>query len=166
MSFKIISIMRGVLIKPPRICMFVYLLVLPLICGVFTAQYSHFNVGGENEKPTENEIYAYILKIGIKYPDVVFMQARIESGNFKSALFKKHANMFGMRHPRKRATESLRATKTGYAVFKNWRASVLDYALWQSRILYKSGTKQKYIAYLSRVYAECPQYSKIFKNIQ
>lgn len=152
-----------------NIILFILLTISPLICGLLTIKVSNrcFVVKKEEviEKPTRKNVYEYMKKVGIKYPEVALMQACFESGNFKSKLFKRHSNMFGMRHPKKRATESLKPSKSGYATYKNWKSSIIDYGLWQSRILHKCPTKRKYIEYLSRAYAESPDYGKIFKNV-
>lgn len=149
---------------------FLLLVFFPLFCGSFANYIPHKHIKRKHEKPlekpTKKSVYEYMVKVGIKYPDVALIQARFESGNFKSGLFRKHSNMFGMRHPKRRTTESVKPTKSGYATYKNWKSSVLDYGLWQSRVLYKCTTKRKYIEYISKVYAESPDYSKIFNSLQ
>jgi len=66
---------------------------------------------------------------------LIIAQAKHESGNFKSKLFKKHNNLFGMMHPRVRPTLSkgslARAEgRPGYASFETIENSVQDYILW------------------------------------
>jgi len=66
---------------------------------------------------------------------LIIAQAKHESGNFRSKLFKKHNNLFGMMHPRVRPTLSkgslARAEgRAGYASFETIENSVQDYILW------------------------------------
>ena len=103
----------------------------------------------------------YTLKIA--HPDIVMAQAIIESGNFKSNIFKENNNLFGMKMPEYRKTTAI-GTNRGHAVYRNWRESVIDYALWQGKRARYSTTNQ----YLRRLrsYAADPNYiSKIKKRI-
>ena len=76
----------------------------------------------------------YILQLNIKNPKVVLAQAIIESGHFKSKLFKENNNLFGMRHAKQRHCIS-KGSKNGYAIYNNWRESVIDYAFYQKTYL-------------------------------
>jgi hypothetical protein len=103
----------------------------------------------------------YTLKIA--HPDIVMAQAIIESGNFKSNIFKENNNLFGMKMPEYRKTTAI-GTNRGHAVYRNWRESVIDYALWQGKRARHSTTNQ----YLRRLrsYATDPNYiTKIKKRI-
>jgi uncharacterized FlgJ-related protein len=103
----------------------------------------------------------YTLKIA--HPDIVMAQAIIESGNFKSKIFKENNNLFGMKMPEYRKTTAI-GTNRGHAVYRNWRESVIDYALWQGKRARYTTTNQ----YLRRLrsYAADPNYiTKIKKRI-
>jgi len=103
----------------------------------------------------------YSLKIA--HPDIVMAQAIIESGNFKSNIFKENNNLFGMKMPEYRKTTAI-GTNRGHAVYRNWRESVIDYALWQGKRARYTTTNQ----YLRRLrsYAADPNYiTKIKKRI-
>jgi hypothetical protein len=103
----------------------------------------------------------YTLKIA--HPDIVMAQAIIESGNFKSKIFKENNNLFGMKMPEYRKTTAIGINR-GHAVYRNWRESVIDYALWQGKRARYSTTNQ----YLRRLrsYAADPNYiTKIKKRI-
>lgn len=76
-----------------------------------------------------------IKRLEIKFPDIVYGQARLETGNFKSNVFKKYNNLFGFR-------------KGDYLYFRNWKASVQYYADFQKRY-YKQG--EDYFKFLTRV---------------
>ena len=103
----------------------------------------------------------YMKLIGVKNSDVVIRQAIVESGWGKSYIFKYNKNLFGMRHPKTRATTS-QGSRHSYAVYKTWTDSVKDYLLWQN-LKYKGGdyyaflvkshycTNQSYISLLKRI---------------
>jgi hypothetical protein len=103
----------------------------------------------------------YSLKIA--HPDIVMAQAIIESGNFKSNIFKENNNLFGMKMPEYRKTTAIGINR-GHAVYRNWRESVIDYALWQGkRARYQ--TKNQYLCRL-KSYATDPNYiTKIKRRI-
>ena len=101
--------------------------------------------------------------LNVEHPHIVFAQMRLESGNFKSALAKENDNFFGMKYPRQRATVALGVDR-GYAYYRSWSYSVLDYAIWQKR--YASGlTEEEYLEMLSEKYAEDKAYVRKVKSI-
>lgn len=113
----------------------------------------------------EVEVYEYIQSLNISHPDIVFAQARIESGNFQSKLFLDYNNMFGMKMPNNRPTLAIGKTSTGFAIFNSWKESIIDYAIYQSYYA-KNLTEEEYIDFLNKNYAEDPIYSiKIKKHI-
>ncbi|MFP5042350.1 glucosaminidase domain-containing protein [Parasediminibacterium sp. JCM 36343] len=79
---------------------------------------------------TENEVYCYIKKAGIKHPEVVLKQAIYESGHFKSNIFKKRNNLFGFRHNK-------------YIVFDSWQSCIDYYKRWQDKY-YKDDSIEYY----------------------
>lgn len=56
---------------------------------------------------SELNLYKKILELGIAYPDVVLAQAKIETGNFTSKIFRENNNMFGMKLPGRRTTTAV-----------------------------------------------------------
>lgn len=123
------------------------------------------NLEEKNEISHKN-LYNAIVESGIKFPEIVFIQAIIESGNFESRLFKNHNNLFGMRFPRVRETTATGKNKRGYARYKNWDDSVLDYYFWQSFFLRKKGAsnKEEYLDLLDDIYAEDESYVSVIKK--
>lgn len=118
------------------------------------------------EEFSEEALKSYLLEVNVKYPDIVLAQAKLESGNFKSELFLKHNNMFGMRIAKQRPTLA-KDKGTSYASYYHWKSSVLDYALYQSRYLKQYNTKDKYLERLGQTYAEDVNYiSKLKKMIE
>lgn len=100
----------------------------------------------------------YIEELNLQYPEIVMAQAIIETGNFKSTIFRENNNLFGMKVAKIRPTTN-GGEQYEHAYYTTWRESVLDYALYQSRYLCGL-SKEEYLQYLSN-YAEDSTY--IFK---
>lgn len=116
-----------------------------------------------NIEPCDSIAYAFIVDNDIQHPEIVLAQMKIESGNYQSGIAKKNNNYFGMRHPAQRLTVSL-GQKNGYARYRNWAYSVIDYGLWQRKYAYDL-TEDEYLTKLSNTYAEDPNYVSKVKNI-
>lgn len=119
---------------------------------------SHYNINYKN-------LYNKLLETGIMFPDIAFAQALLESGHFKSSLFKRANNLFGMQYPTKRETTAYGRTN-GYSKFVTWHHSVIDYKLWQDSLFKRKGkmNRQQYLAYIDRWYAEDGLYVNKVKN--
>ena len=108
-------------------------------------------------------VLALLDTLNVEHPHIVFAQMRLESGNFPSDLAKNNNNLFGMKYPRQRATVAQCADR-GYAYYRSWSYSVLDYAIWQR--IYASGlTEDEYLEMLSEKYAEDKAYVRKVKRI-
>ncbi len=112
---------------------------------------------------SEIELVHYLEQLKVKYPDIVYAQARLETGNFKSPIFILNNNLFGMTTIGNRPTTSI-GSRYGFAYFNTWRNSVLDYLIYQCLYL-KDKTYEEYLYYLDTVYAEDPNYVNKIKNI-
>ena len=97
-----------------------------------------------------------LISLNVKYPDIVFAQAKIESGNFKSKIFRENHNLFGMKEAKQRAHTAI-GTQYSHAIYSNWRQSVIDYTIYQSCYLRKFN-RSEYIDYLGRNYAQDKNY--------
>lgn len=104
-----------------------------------------------------------IYDLNIAHPDIVIAQAIIESGNFKSNIFKENNNLFGMKMPKYRKTTAIGINR-GHAVYKNWRESVIDYALWQGERA-KYSTANQYLRRLKSYATDANYISKIKQRI-
>lgn len=102
---------------------------------------------------SEQNLVDYLLELNIKFPDIVFSQARYETGNFKSLIFRENVNLFGMKVAVSRATTN-KGEQHNHAIFDTWQMSVLDYSLWQNAYGRKFKTRESYMQYLKDVYAE------------
>lgn len=118
----------------------------------------------ECNKFSEKALMQYMKAINIKFPEVVFQQAKLESGNFNSHLFKTKHNLFGMKKAMQRATLSI-GMPNQYAYFKSWKECVIDYALYQSRYFSKVKTQEEYINELCKSYAENGNYKKLITEL-
>ena len=105
------------------------------------------------EKFSKKALYSFILSLGIEYPDIVYAQAKIESANFHSKLFRHQNNLFGMTYPGRTKSVAI-GLKNGYNVYNSWQASVIDYKLWQARMIHKIDNEQDYLFYLQEHYAD------------
>lgn len=112
-----------------------------------------------------NDDLALLLmrEMEVQHPHIVLAQMKLESGHFDSKLAKDNNNYFGMKHPRQRATMSM-GEKNGYAHYRNWAYSILDYALWQKRYAYDLN-EHEYLQKIGSVYAEDDAYIRKIKNI-
>lgn len=116
------------------------------------------------DKFTTEKFKEYLVELNIKFPHIVFAQAVLETGNFKSKVFRNNHNLFGMKEAKQRATTNA-GTELGHAIYKNWRESVVDYALYQCAFLSKLKTEEEYYNYLHEHYAEDPAYVKLVQKI-
>lgn len=112
----------------------------------------------------EEELIAYIKELNIKFPHIVIAQAKLESGNYTSKIFKENHNLFGMKEAKVRISTN-KGTNRGHAMYESWQQCVIDYALYQATYLSKFKTEEQYYAYLAEHYAENASYVKLVKKI-
>jgi uncharacterized FlgJ-related protein len=103
-------------------------------------------------------------QMGIAYPDVVLAQARLETGNFTSKVFRENNNLFGMKLPRVRNTTAI-GEQNSHADYASWRQSIIDYKLWQDNMIAGIKSKKQYLNYLSKNYAEDKKYINKLKQM-
>lgn len=105
------------------------------------------------DKPAKEGIKEALEFYSIQHPDIVYAQAILETGNFKSAGCLKHNNLFGLYNSKAKR----------YYRFNHWTESVIAYKEWiQKR--YKP--PENYYRFLSRIhYAEDPTYISKLKQV-
>lgn len=118
----------------------------------------------ERDEFTEDKLKAFMLQINIKFPHIVFAQAKLESANFTSNQFKKHNNIFGMKVAKRRPTMNV-GGNSGFAKFSSWRDCVIDYAFFQASYMRKIKTEEDYLSYLEENYASNPMYTKAIRKM-
>lgn len=89
------------------------------------------DVGKEIEF-SDSTLMDEMLKLGIKEPNIVYSQALLETGHFKSNCFYDKHNLFGFN------------TGNGYMSFKSWKDCVHYYSVWQQKY-YKGGDYYKFL---------------------
>jgi flagellum-specific peptidoglycan hydrolase FlgJ len=110
------------------------------------------------------KLKSYILELNIRFPHIVYAQAKLESGNFKSEVFKTNNNLFGMKQARKRPTTA-KGTELNHAFYESWQESVVDYGMFSATYLNDIKTESDYFEYLNQNYAEDPNYVVKLKTI-
>lgn len=144
------------------------------VCGLGTFQYLTYTANKDtpvekteeiieiepeffNKSPEEGLLEA-LNYYGVKHPDIVYAQAILETGYFKSDLCLNNNNLFGLYDNSNRK----------YYVFEHWSESVLAYV---SKVQYKyKGDSSKppndYYRFLNKIgYAKDPHYIKKLKKI-
>ncbi len=112
---------------------------------------------------SEEALIDLLRKTNIKYPYIVLAQAKIESGNFTSKIFKSNHNLFGMKEPNVRTTTAL-GTKSGHAYYSDWVSSVYDYAMFQNNRMQGVDSESEYYAKLADGYAADSTYAVVIKK--
>ena len=117
----------------------------------------------QEEKFSEEKLIAKLKDMNIQHVDIVLAQAKLESDNYTSIMFKRNNNSFGMKCPSSRATTKM-GEHNGHSLYKHWEDSVNDYALWQSSYA-RNLSKSEYYQLLDAIYAEDGSYSIKIKGI-
>ena len=105
-----------------------------------------------------------LISLNIRFPHIVYAQAKLETGNFSSKIFKENNNLFGMREANVRPTTN-KGTENHHAYFDSWYDSVLDYAMYSSAYLHDIKTEDEYFQYLGQNYAEDPNYIQVLQKV-
>ncbi len=126
---------------------------------VIPAETTAYSDTADPEEFSAEALLAYMKKLKIKYPETVLSQAILETGNFTSDIFKENNNLFGMKVAGSRPTSAI-GTHRNHAQYRNWKESVMDYALFQSFIIAKlpSNNKQEYRTYIQKFYSTTSDY--------
>ena len=112
----------------------------------------------------EEKLIKLIKELHFSFPKIVYAQAVLESGSFKSSIFKENNNCFGMKISSSRITLA-KESSNGYAFYDNWMDSVYDYAFYSCTYLSKLKTEEDYYNYLAQFYAEDENYIIKLKDI-
>lgn len=118
----------------------------------------------EEEKSLKEECITYLIRYNVEHPDIVLRQIILESGNFKSNLFKTYNNGLGMNQPLVRNTTSLGATENGFATYSSLETMILDYKIWQIENA-KGLNRNDYYNLLQKIYAEDKNYVTALKAL-
>ena len=106
-----------------------------------------------SQSPEEGLIEA-LDYYGIQYPQIVYAQALLETGHFKSKLYTQYNNLFGLYNSRTRS----------YYRFDNWWDSVIAY---RDKVQYKYKGNTDYYTFLVKLpYATDPNYIRKIKQLE
>ena len=81
-----------------------------------------------NDSLTVKDVELAVYSLPFKFKRIVVAQAVLETGWFTSKNFKVNNNLYGMRVPYNRMTTA-DTSINGYAHYKKWEESVIDYYL-------------------------------------
>lgn len=105
-----------------------------------------------SEKP-EDDLMAVLEYYNVKHKNIVYAQAILETGHFRSKVCREYNNLFGLYNSRSK----------DYYKFNHWSESVVAYL---NYIQYRYKPPNDYYKFLEEIgYAEDPQYITKLKNI-
>ena len=150
-------------------------LIMVVIISYGIGRYTHLHNLSDYEKEilvidlnnkhdfTQEKFVQMLIDLNVRYPWIVMAQARIESGGYRSRIFRENHNLFGMKEPTVRVTTA-QGTQYNHAYYNTWRESVYDYAFYQSRYMSSAKTEEDYFYILGQSYAESPDYVEALKK--
>ena len=116
------------------------------------------------EKFSEKALVNLLVSCNVKFPHIVLAQAKLESGNYSSKMFKVNHNLFGMKKAKQRITTAL-GEKNGHAYYRDWTDGVYDYAMWSQVMAHDINNEVEYFVKLQKRYAEDTTYVVVLKSI-
>jgi len=115
---------------------------------------------------SQDKLVEMLKDLNVRFPHIVLAQARLETGGYRSRIFRENNNLFGMKQATVRVNTAL-GTQHNHAYYDTWRESVYDYAFYQTRYLSGAKTEGEYFYVLGQSYAEDPTYvTKLQNEIQ
>lgn len=112
---------------------------------------------------TQDKLVTMLKDLNVRFPHIVVAQARLETGGYRSRIFKENNNLFGMKQATVRVNTAS-GTQHNHAYYDTWRESVYDYAFYQTRYLSGAKTEAEYLYVLGQSYAEDPNYVTKLQN--
>lgn len=136
-------------------------------CDNFSIVCAEVFCSADCEAITHDRLWEFIQECNPWYPDIIMMQAVMESGCGRSAVGKRCNNLFGMTKPTARKLRcdiNRKNKKEKYAEYQNWKTSVIDRILWEKWVFRdKKGkpTIDEYLSAIEKVYnTETPGYAQ------
>lgn len=134
-------------------CYYIFIISTISFFGFDTIDNKENNNPFLNKELNEKNLKEAIKYFDLEYADIVYTQAVLESGHFKSKLCVKHNNLFGLYNSRKHE----------FFRFNHWSESVLGY---KRSIQNRYKPPQDYYIFLKELgYAEDPNYIKKLKQL-
>ncbi len=119
----------------------------------------------EHNEFSREKLKTYLIELNVKCPEIVLAQSEIETGHFKSHIFKENNNLFGLKQAGIGRPSTAKGTVSNHAYYDTWQESVQDYALYQAAFLKNIKTQEQYLEYLGQNYAEDSNYVSKIKSI-
>jgi len=116
------------------------------------------------ESFNEENLKKEINRLNFKYPHIILAQAKLESGNFSSNIFKENHNLFGLKVAKLRCTTAL-GENLNHSIYKNWQSSVQDRAMWEIQNCKNIHSEEEYYQLLDAMYSETNDYSQMLKKL-
>jgi hypothetical protein len=116
---------------------------------------------------SQDKIIELLKKHKVRNPYIALAQAYVETNLGRTGVGRPNKNLFGMRFARQRSTLAI-GEENNFAVFDNWRESVLDYTLWQDAVfgVQSFPTEEQYYDILDQIYCQGNHsYSQSVKQI-
>ena len=117
----------------------------------------------DRQEFSELSLIEYLVELKVPHPHIVLAQAKLETGNFTSTIFKENNNLFGMKRAYRRPSTAI-ATHRNHAKYHHWKDSVLDFALYKAYVA-QNRDEEQYMKLLASSYAEDPNYTKKVRRI-
>ena len=111
-------------------------------------------------QPFSPELLKETIHYYTLYPEIVYAQARLETGDFTSNIFKENNNCFGMKLPKHRPTLAIGLNRHS-AVYINWLDSVKDLRMWQDYYMDRGYDLNKLLS----IYCPEKNYKRKVKNL-
>lgn len=118
----------------------------------------------EYNKFNEDKLIDKLKELNVNFPYIALAQAKLETGNYTSKIFRESNNLFGMKEAKSRITTA-KGTQFNHAYYESWTESVYDFAFHQCRYLSNIRTEEQYLQYLGQNYAEDSNYINRLKDI-
>lgn len=143
-----------------------YLLQNPTIKIVETIKYKTILSSPSLDSLNYSKVREFVLKMRIKFPEVVMAQCILESGNLSSPIALVNNNILGLKVAHQRPTTAI-CDSNKYAFYANWKDCIRDYAIWQCKYDRNNNynNQDQFIKFLAKYYSEDKEYSKKLKQI-
>ena len=121
------------------------------------------------------ELFLQALYLYVENPEIVYNQAKIETGWFKSPIFRELNNAFGMHYPYSRETTAIgwrwgdyyNGSHQKMSEYTHWSESVKDISLWQQYWRSQGHDLGDYYGFLRDLpYATAPNYIRVLRSME
>lgn len=121
------------------------------------------------EKFNSKQFKQLIYSSKCKFPEIIWKQAILESNNFKSPIFIKGNNVFGMKVAKSRTNTQI-SNINDFATYSSPEQSLADLFIWQSLYAQDILNEEEYYLFLDKIYCkdinQSKTYSQMLKSIK